>query len=211
MAKPLTARQQQVLDVIRDYREEKGYPPSIRELREALGISSLRGVTIHLDALERKGWIERESTSRSIRILEEPTADAARHGGSTPIYIPLLGSIAAGSPILADENVESYLPLPPEIGYGDDLFALRVRGDSMVGDNIADGDVIVVRSQSEAEHGELVAALIEDEATVKRFDSNSQPHRLLPSNPDYSPIQLTAGDVRILGKVVGLIRTYASG
>ena len=206
LGKQLTARQREVLDSIREYIAEKGFVPSIRELGRILGISSLRGVTIHLDALEKKGWIHRESTSRSIQVLapvSENSAIAKSHS------IPLLGTIAAGIPLLAIENVESYIPIPSDISsQPENLFALRVRGDSMIGDHILDGDTIVIRSQASAENGEVIAALINDEATVKRLDIASRPPRLLPSNPSYEPIELTQDNVRILGKVVGLIRSY---
>lgn len=203
MSKGLTARQREVLDAIRDYQARKGYPPSIRELGKTLGISSLRGVTIHLDAIEKKGYIERESTSRSIRLL-----DGSGSAG-VQVSVPLLGSIAAGLPLLAVENVESYVPVSAGLARNArELFALHVRGDSMTGDAILDGDTIIVRSQQSADNGDIVAALIGDEATVKRLDCMSKPARLLPSNPDYEPIKLDQEDVRILGKVVGLIRSY---
>ncbi len=204
--KELTARQREVLDAITDFRAEKGYLPSIRELGRTLGISSLRGVTIHLDALARKGWIKRESTSRSIQVLTPESAQAQQAPSQS---IPLLGTIAAGVPLLAVENVGCYIAIPGEMASrADDLFALKVRGDSMVGDHITDGDTIVIRSQPSAEHGELVAALIGEEATVKRLDIKAQPPRLLPSNPNYEPIELVGDGVRILGKVVGLLRSY---
>lgn len=204
MSKGLTARQREVLEALREYAVRKGYPPSIRELGKTLGISSLRGVTIHLDALARKGFIERESTSRSIRLLT-PLEQVGNI-----MSVPLLGSIAAGLPLLAVENVESYVPIPTGMAANaKELFALRVRGDSMIGDAIRDGDIIIVRSQPSAENGEIVAALIGDEATVKRLDKSSRPARLLPSNPSYEPIVLSGEDVRILGKVMGLVRTYA--
>ena len=204
MSKGLTPRQREVLEALREFQARKGYPPSIRELGKILGISSLRGVTIHLDAIERKGWIERASTSRSIRLLTAQDSTDAR------VSVPLLGSIAAGIPLLAIENVESYLPVPAEMAANaEELFALKVKGDSMIGDAILDGDTIIVRSQPSAESGEIIAALIGDEATVKRLDSSNWPARLLPSNPNYEPIELTGEDVRILGKVMGLVRTYA--
>lgn len=202
MSKALTARQREVIEAIREYQSRKGYPPSIRELGTMLGIGSLRGVTIHLDAIQKKGWIERERTSRSIRLLGAPASGAR-------VSVPLLGSIAAGLPLLAVENVESYVPIPAEMAANDaDLFALRVKGDSMIGDAILDGDTIIVRSQPSAENGEIVAALIGDEATVKRLDSASNPARLLPSNAKYEPIELAREDARILGKVIGLVRSY---
>lgn len=203
MSKGLTARQREVLEAIREFQARKGFPPSIRELGKTLGISSLRGVTIHLDAIERKGFIERESTSRSIRLL------TAEDNAESRVSVPLVGSIAAGLPLLAVENVEGYVPVPAEmVGSSKDIFALRVKGDSMIGDAILDGDTIIVRGQPSAEHGEIVAALIGDEATVKRLDSVSRPARLLPSNPGYEPIELAGEDVRILGKVMGLVRSY---
>lgn len=205
MSKGLTARQREVLEAIREFLARKGYPPSIRELGKTLGISSLRGVTIHLDAIEKKGWLQRESTSRSIRLLTAHESTDAR------VSVPLLGSIAAGLPLLAVENVESYVPVPAEMAANaTELFALRVRGDSMIGDGILDGDTIIVRSQPSAESGEIIAALIGDEATVKRLDSSRWPARLLPSNPNYEPIELAREDVRILGKVMGLVRSYGS-
>jgi len=205
MSKELTARQREVLDAIREYQAHKGYPPSIRELGKTLGISSLRGVTIHLDAIEKKGYLQRESTSRSIRLLD------GSGSAETQISVPLLGSIAAGLPLLAVENVEAYIPVSTEFARNArELFALRVKGDSMIGDAILDGDTIIIRSQQSADHGDIVAALIGDEATVKRLDSVSKPPRLLPSNPDYQPIDLGREDARILGKVIGLSRSYGT-
>lgn len=167
-----------------------------------LGIGSLRGVTIHLDALERKGYIQRESTSRSIRVV------GGGEGMDLFTPVPLVGTVAAGLPLLAVENVESYVPIPQEMAASsDELFALRVRGNSMTGDHIADGDVVVVRCQPTAEDGEIVAALIDDEATVKRLSTRRGVLQLVPSNPDYPPIEVEANRVQVLGKVVGLIRS----
>jgi repressor LexA len=205
--KNLTPRQREVLQAILDYRAEKGYAPSIRELGKILGISSLRGVTVHLTALEKKGWIERESTSRSIRILSPIPTNSTNTSASR--VIPLLGTIAAGQPLLAVENVESYIHIPEEVAsHSFELFALRVKGDSMIGDHILDGDTIIVENRPTAENGDIVAALIDDEATVKRLDTKSRPPRLLPSNPIYPPIEIEGEKIRILGKVVGLIRKY---
>lgn len=204
MAKQLTPRQRQVLDTIREFILDKGYGPSIRELGSILGISSLRGVTIHLDALERKGWLTRENKSRSIRVLAPAPASPGRS-------VPLLGAISAGIPLLAVENVESHIAIPLRMApESDEVFALRVRGDSMVDDHIVDGDVIVVRKQDTAEHGQIVAALIGDEATVKRLDLHSQPPRLLPANPNYDPIALPPGESIVLGRVIGLLRSIDS-
>lgn len=202
MSRGLTARQREVLDAIREFQSRKGYPPSIRELGKILGISSLRGVTIHLDAIQKKGWIERESTSRSIRLL------SARGYNDARVSVPLIGSITTGLPLLAVENVESYVPIPAEMaGNAKELFALRFKGDSMIEDAILDGDTIIVRSQPSAEHAEIVAALVGGEATVKRLDAVTKPARLVPSNPAYETIELTRADVRILGKMVGLVRS----
>jgi repressor LexA len=206
MSKQLTARQREMLDAIREYMADNGYAPSIRELGPMLGISSLRGVTIHLDALEKKGWITRESKSRSIRVLA-PVSGTAQLARSR--LVPLLGSISAGIPLLAVENVETYVAAPPHIGESsDELFALRVRGDSMIGDHIVDGDIIVVRRQNLADHGDVVAALIGDEATVKRLDLRSHSPMLQPSNPNYQPIPFDQDESMILGKVVGLVRSF---
>ena len=208
MAKDLTARQREVLDTVKTFCDENGYPPSIRELGRMLGISSLRGVTIHLDALEKKGYIERERTSRSIRILSQKTHTSSKKAA---LSIPLLGSIAAGTPLLAVENVESYIPVTPDMVSGSrELFALRVKGDSMIDDHIVEGDVLIIQKQDSANNNDIVAALIGDEATVKRLDIKTNPPRLLPSNPLYSPIEINHSDARILGKVVGLVRSLGT-
>ncbi len=204
--KQLTARQRQALDAIVQYRAEKGYPPTVRELRQMLGVSSLRGVTVHLKALERKGWIERESTSRSIRVL----APAQRDGRFRSI--PLLGAIAAGDPLLAAENAKDQIPLPPGMAScADEMFALEVKGNSMLGDHILDGDLVIVERLSKADDGQIVAVLIGDKVTVHRLDMRSGPPRLVPSNPAYEPIEFGKDDATILGKVVGLIRFCGRG
>lgn len=202
--KKLTARQREVLDFIVGYIAERGFPPSIREIGAALRISSLRGVTIHLDALERKGWIRRESASRGIQVLAP--VPGKREGA---LAIPVLGTIAAGTPILAVENVESYVLVPEEMAApGGSLFALRVRGDSMIGDGILPGDLVIIRHQRSIGSGELAAVLIGDEATVKRIKLDREKALLLSSNPQYEPIVIDREDSRIIGKVIGLIRSY---
>lgn len=205
MARGLTGKQRVVLDYLIRYLGEHGYPPSIREIGKALGINSLRGVTVHLDALSRKGFIGRESTSRSIRILKTP---ADLEGGPFT-SLPLLGSIAAGDPLLAVENIEGEVPVPKAmLGTTDRAFLLRVKGDSMIGAHIADGDLVLIRPQQTAENGDLVAALLGDEATIKRFHSDDGEAILLPANPAYQPIPLRGRDVRLVGKVIGLLRSY---
>lgn len=205
MARGLTEKQQQILDFIVQYIDEKGYPPSIREIGNAFNISSLRGVTVHLDALQRKGKISRQSTSRSITVTDYVRNSPQR---SPSHLIPLVGTIAAGKPITAVENTEDYIPVPPGIPTNKTLFALRVRGDSMIDAHILDGDIVIVKEQSTAQNGDIVACLIGDEATVKRIQFSPQGPRLIAANPNYPPIPIQSEDSRIMGKVVGLIRNY---
>ena len=203
MKDKLTKRQQSVLRYIENYLAKYGYPPSIREIGTALGIKSLRGVTIHLDALERKGFIHRESTSRSIQVLKplktnEPDAF---------VMLPILGAIAAGRPLLAVENVEAEIPVPKTmLGTTRDAFLLRVEGDSMVDAHILDGDLVVIRPQKTAENGDVVAALLGDEATVKRLRIEGENAVLMPANRAYQPIPLQGTDAELIGKVIGLLR-----
>ncbi len=205
MAKGLTARQQAVLQYVVRYIQEIGYPPSIREIGENFGIGSLRGVTVHLDALQRKGYIERANTPRSIRITHP-----AYQPGQKVTMLPLVGQIAAGAPIIADENVEDLVPVPSEMVRNiAGAYILRVRGDSMSAEGINPRDLVVVKPQETASHGDLVAVLLGDEATIKRIHYDKDRIRLMPSNPAYDPIELSEGDEpRVLGKVVGLLRDY---
>ena len=205
MAKGLTARQQAVLQYVVRYIQEIGYPPSIREIGENFGIGSLRGVTVHLDALQRKGYIERANTPRSIRITHP-----AYQPGLKVTMLPLVGQIAAGAPIIADENVEDLVPVPSEMVRNiAGAYILRVRGDSMSAEGINPRDLVVVKPQETASHGDLVAVLLGDEATIKRIHYDKDRIRLMPSNPAYDPIELSEGDEpRVLGKVVGLLRDY---
>lgn len=204
MAKKLTTRQREVLEFIVNYIADRGFPPSIREIGGALKISSLRGVTVHLDALERKGWINRESTSRGIQVLA-PIPE--RRKGSESI--PVLGDVAAGRPILAIENVESYVMVPQEmVGQSSNVFALRVRGDSMVGDGILPGDLVIIRPHRTVTSGSLAAVLLGDEATIKRVQFDGNKTILMPSNPHYEPIVVDRDDSGIIGRVIGLVRTY---
>ena len=204
MGKEPTERQRSVLDFIIRYIGRQGYPPAIREIGAEFGIRSLRGVTVHLGALERKGFIRRESTSRSIQVLKTPA-----FGSDAFVNLPLLGAIAAGEPLLAVENVEAEVPVPRAmLGAMKGAFLLRVRGDSMVGAHILDGDLVVIRPQQTAENGDLVAALLGDEATVKRFRNDGNEPALMPANDAYRPIPLRGADVRLIGKVIGLLRSY---
>ena len=201
--KDLTKKQKQVLDCIISCIRERGYCPSVRELGRELGLSSPSTVNSHLDRLEELGYIRREAgKSRSIRLTERCTE---------PEGIPILGTVAAGQPILAVENAEGYVTYTPE-GSGD-YFALRIKGDSMIRAGILDGDLVVVRSQDTADSGEIVIALLEDEATCKRVrwerpegEYGLRKLWLMPENEDYEPIDGTYA--RILGQVVGVLRRY---
>ena len=205
MAKGLTKRQETILQFILDYIQDIGYPPSIREIGDHFNIGSLRGVTVHLDALKRKGYIERSNKPRSIRVVHP-----AYQRGQQVKMLPLVGQIAAGEPILATEHVEDLLPVPSAMVKNiSGAYILRVRGDSMSGEGINPRDLVIVKPQETANHGDIVAIMIDDEATVKRIHYVKGKIRLMPSNPSYEPIELSEEDKpRILGKVVGLLRDY---
>ena len=206
MTRGLTDKQDRILKFIVEYVGDKGYPPSIREIGNAFGISSLRGVTVHLDALERKGYIKRASTSRSITVIG--------HTGSTApsrnvAFLPLVGSIAAGVPITAAENVDGHVPVPQEMIHNvQGAFVLEVKGDSMINDHIMPRDYVVIKPQTTAENNELVAVRIGDEATVKRIKFADGRVRLIPANPKYDPIDIDREDSQIIGRVIGLLRNY---
>jgi repressor LexA len=206
MVDDLTSRQRKILDVIRDAVSDRGYPPSIREIGEAVGLTSTSSVHSQLEALQRKGYIRRDPTKP--RAIEVHLAEApVTMPKPLPTYVPLVGQIAAGTPILADEQVEEVLPLPRELVGQGELFMLKVRGDSMIDDGVFDGDFVVVRSQPDADDGDMVAALLVDaepEATVKRLSRRGGRIRLLPANPAYEPIDGDAATV--LGRVVAVLR-----
>lgn len=204
MAKGLTRRQEQILQFVLEYVQKEGYPPSIREIGTHFSIGSLRGVTVHLDALARKGYIERSNTPRSIRVIHP-----AYQTGRRVTMLPLLGQIAAGAPILAQEHVEDLIPVPSEMVRNmEGAFLLRVRGDSMTGTGILPRDLVVVRPQPTANHGELVAVLVGEEATVKYIHFEGRSAKLVASNPAYDPIMVSRDDLRIVGRIVGLLRDY---
>jgi repressor LexA len=206
MRDELTSRQRKILEVIREAVTSRGYPPSIREIGEAVGLTSTSSVHSQLAALEKKGFIRRDPTKpRAIEVyLDEPAVEQPR---PLPVYVPMLGQIAAGQPILADENVDELLPLPRELVGQGDLFGLHVRGDSMIEAGVLDGDFVIVRSQPTADNGDMVAALLpneETEATVKHFSRRAGHVQLLPDNPAFDPID---GDgAQILGKIVAVLR-----
>ena len=200
MRKKLTNRQQEILDFIKKYIEKPGYPPTVREIGGAFDMSE-KGAFDHLKAIEKKGYIRRDPRKpRAIEILDFV---AARHRQEIT-EVPIVGKIAAGEPLLAEHNIEGTLPLPGGMVSDDNAFALRVKGDSMVNAGIFDGDYVVVKGQSAAEQGDIVVALLEDEATVKRFYLEDDKIRLQPENPVMPPI--FAKNVVILGKVIGLFR-----
>ena len=207
MTRGLTDKQERILNFIVEYVSDKGYPPSIREIGNHFNISSLRGVTVHLDALERKGMIKRLSTSRSITVIGKTGATAPK---AHVAFVPLVGTIAAGVPITAMQNVEAHIPIPQEmVKSGDNIFALQVKGDSMIGAHIMPRDFVLVKEQRTADNGDLVAFRIEDEATVKHIEYTKEGGiRLIASNPEYAPIEVKREDSAIIGKVIGLIRNY---
>jgi repressor LexA len=199
----ITTRQRRILDFIRDTVQRRGYPPTVREIGEAVGLTSSSSVHAQLANLERRGLLRRDPTKPRAMELKSRRGAPVRAVG-----VPLVGAISAGSPALADEDIEEVLALPADYVGEDDHFALRVRGESMIGAGILDGDVVVVRRQDLADDGDIVAALVpgpaEDEATVKRLHRDGIRAQLVPENPSMSPIEFEDG--RILGRVVAVLR-----
>lgn len=196
--KALTPKQQEIYDFIVQFSREKGYPPSVREIGQAVGLKSPSTVHFHIKGLEEAGVLTKAAgKTRAMTLTDE--------AGSQRDRIPLVGNVAAGSPILAEECVEEYLTYDTD-GLSGEHFALRVRGESMLGAGILPGDLVVVHQQEDARNGEIVVALFEDEATVKTLRRKEGHTWLMPENPDYEPIN---GDqAQILGKVVAVIRRY---
>ncbi len=197
----LTAKQKRVYDFLSNTIREKGYAPSIPEIGQRFKISSTRGVFDHLKALERKGYIKRVGT-RAIEIVSQSGRSALPEAKE----IPIVGRVRAGAPILAEENIDGFLPVASDLARGEETFALKVKGDSMIEDGILDGDHVIIRHQEIAENGDIVCALIGDEATLKRFHRNGSEVTLKPANRNYEPIIVNKGDFRILGKAAGVIR-----
>jgi repressor LexA len=208
----LTQRQRRVLEVIRDSIERRGYPPSVREIGEAVGLSSASSVAHQLSVLQKKGWLRRDPNrprALDVRLPGDmpqvlPAATGGDEAAPAPTYVPVVGRIAAGGPVLAEQAVEDVFPLPRELVGEGTLFTLRVAGDSMVEAAICDGDWVVVRQQPTAENGEIVAAMIDGEATVKTYKRRDGHVWLLPHNPAYEPIP--GDDATILGRVVSVLR-----
>ena len=213
----LTQRQRRVLEVIRDSIDRRGYPPSVREIGEAVGLSSASSVAHQLSVLQKKGWLRRdpnrpraldvrlpEDSPHATPALSELAAAAGDESAPAPTYVPLVGRIAAGGPVLAEQAVEDVFPLPRELVGEGTLFMLKVTGDSMIEAAICDGDWVVVRQQPTAENGEIVAAMIDGEATVKTYKRRDGHVWLLPHNPAYDPIP--GDDATVLGRVVSVLR-----
>ncbi|RNE49325.1 transcriptional repressor LexA [Corynebacterium alimapuense] len=213
----LSDRQRRILEVIRDAVVLRGYPPSIREIGDAAGLQSTSSVAYQLKQLEKKGFLRRDPNKpRAVDVRTISSTDSAKKPGrrsavktpdteaSPTNFIPVLGQIAAGSPMLAEQTVEEYYPLPSELVGDGELFMLRIVGESMINAGILDGDWVVVRSQPVAEQGEFVAALIEGEATAKEFHKDSTGVWLLPHNDDFAPI--SGENAEIMGKIVTVLR-----
>jgi len=208
----LTPRQRRVLEVIREWVERFGYPPSVREIGEAVGLTSTSSVAHQLRALERKGYLRRDP-NRPRAVGVRPADDAldtaeeapeGQLGRPRPVFVPVVGRIAAGGPVLAEQAIEDVFPLPKEIVGEGALFLLRVTGDSMVEAAITDGDWVVVRQQPSAENGDIVAAMIDGEATVKTLKRRDGHVWLVPHNPAYEPIP--GDEATVLGRVVAVLR-----
>ncbi|MEA2330562.1 MAG: repressor LexA [Thermoleophilaceae bacterium] len=196
----LTKRQQEIFDFVKRYVGDHGYPPTVRDIGKAIGLTSSSTVHAHLGNLERLGLLRRDPTKpRAIEVL----VDRARQSVKT-VGLPVVGQVAAGSPVLAEENIEEYVPVPGIAGGEEGEFILRVKGDSMKDAGILEGDHVIVRKQETATDGEIVVALVEDEATVKRFFREADHVRLQPENSAFEPILTT--DVQLLGRVVGVCR-----
>jgi repressor LexA len=196
----LTKRQQEIFDFVKRYSREHGYPPTVRDIGKALGLTSSSTVHTHLANLEKLGVLKRDPTKpRALEVLVGKARGAVSPGG-----LPLVGQVAAGTPVLAEENIEEYVSIPGIAGGDDGQFVLKVKGDSMKDAGILEGDHVIVRKQDTAKNGEIVVALVSEEATVKRFFREKEHVRLQPENDALEPI-LTR-DVQILGRVVGVCR-----
>jgi repressor LexA len=204
IGKDLTKRQQEIFEFIKKYSARTGYPPTVRDIGKAVGLASSSTVHAHLANLEKLGVLRRDpSKPRAIELLDK-AVDAAKSVVGGPSGLPLVGRVAAGQPVLADENIEDYIEVPELAGGGKGGFLLAVHGDSMIDAGILDGDHVVVRSQETASDGEIVVALVGEEATVKRFFKESDHVRLQPENAAMEPIRTR--DLSIVGRVVGVLR-----
>ena len=200
----LTAKQREVLDYIKECTANRGYPPAVREICQAVGLKSTSSVHSHLESLERAGYIRRDPTKpRAIEVVEP---EVLPFRPQNFVSVPIVGTVTAGEPILAVENIEGYFPMLPENLPHEDVFMLKVRGESMINAGIFNGDYVIVEQTPAAENGDMVVALVDDSATVKTFYKEKDHIRLQPENDTMDPIIVP--DVSILGKVVGLYRNY---
>ena len=215
MKNQLTDRQKEILTFIQQFREENGYPPTLREIGRQFDISSTFGVKRHLDALEKKGYLNVESNaSRGISLVkneDEPGVESNTiqlNSRESFERIPIVGRVAAGTPVLAVENIEGSIVIDPAfIKKAAGCFALRVRGDSMINAGIYENDLVIVSPRKNAVNGEIIVAMLDDEATVKRFDSRNNNIRLIPENENYQPIEVPqTRDFSVVGKVIGVLR-----
>lgn len=200
----ITKKQEEILEYIKNEILERGFPPAVREICQAVNLKSTSSVHSHLESLERNGYIRRDPTKpRAIEILDDSFQMIRRE----MVNVPMIGTVAAGEPILAEQNIESYFPIPSEYMPNDQSFILTVKGESMINAGILDGDRVLVRQQSVAENGDIVVALIDDSATVKTFYKENGHYRLQPENDTMEPIIVK--DLQILGKVFGVFRFFS--
>ncbi len=203
MAGRITNKQEEILNYIKDEILERGFPPTVREICQTVGLKSTSSVHSHLESLEKNGYIRRDPTKpRAIEILDDSFNMLRRE----MVNVPVVGTVAAGQPILAEQNIDSYFPIPAEYMPNDQSFILRVKGESMVNAGIMDGDRVIVRQQSTAHNGDIVVALVDDSATVKTFYKEDGHYRLQPENDSMDPI--IVDDLQILGKVFGVFRFF---
>lgn len=203
MSGNLSSKQQEILECIKSVTLSRGYPPTVREIGEAVGLKSSASVHAHLATLEKNGFIRRDpSKPRAIEIVDDDYALNRKEY----TQVPILGNVAAGEPLLAEQNISDYFPIPADMLPNDQIFMLIVHGDSMINAGILDGDKVIVRQKNTAQNGDVVVALIEDGATVKTFYKEKDHIRLQPENPDYDPIIVK--DVAILGEVIGVFRLF---
>lgn len=204
MSGSITKKQEEILTYIKNEILERGFPPSVREICQAVGLKSTSSVHSHLESLEKNGHIRRDPTKpRTIEILDDSFQMVRRE----MVNVPIVGTVAAGQPLLAEQNIDSYFPIPAEYMPNEQSFILRVKGESMINAGIMDGDCVLVRQQATAENGEMIVALIDDSATVKTFYKENGHYRLQPENDAMEPI--ITEEVQILGKVFGVFRFFS--
>lgn len=198
----ITPKQEEILNFIKKHLLAKSYPPTVREICEAVNLKSTSSVHAHLETLEKNGYISRDqSKTRAIEIVDDEFSSIASR---EMVNIPMVGTVAAGVPLLAEQNITDYFPVPADMLPNAETFMLRVKGDSMINMGIYEGDQLIIRRQSTASNGEVIVALVDDSATVKRFYKENGHYRLQPENDDMDPI--IVNECQVLGKVIGLIR-----